>query len=192
MCTHEGTRYGSTGCRRTYLSQRDLQAHINHRHVSVSNMVQPMEVIETERTAIRPKPNDPRAPIAITANVRQRPAPIQTTGVRTNLITVPIQDTAPVVHEALPPHTYYNQYQQTPTYTQTLPPMNIPPPQQAQYYTAPPSYSPAQTYSPYTSGAPPPVTQYAPPPLQQQRTTPQYDYASAPPPQWTGAQQYYR
>nr|XP_018897424.1 PREDICTED: E3 ubiquitin-protein ligase Hakai-like [Bemisia tabaci] len=34
MCTHDGTRYGNTGCRRTYLSQRDLQAHINHRHVS--------------------------------------------------------------------------------------------------------------------------------------------------------------
>jgi len=34
MCTHGGTRYGSTGCRRTYLSQRDLQAHINHRHVT--------------------------------------------------------------------------------------------------------------------------------------------------------------
>lgn len=25
MCTHEGTRYGNAGCRRTYLSQRDLQ-----------------------------------------------------------------------------------------------------------------------------------------------------------------------
>lgn len=35
MCTHGGTRYGSSGCRRTYLSQRDLQAHINHRHVTV-------------------------------------------------------------------------------------------------------------------------------------------------------------
>lgn len=32
MCTHGGTRYGSAGCRRTYLSQRDLQAHIDHRH----------------------------------------------------------------------------------------------------------------------------------------------------------------
>lgn len=31
MCAHGGTRYGSAGCRRTYLSQRDLQAHINHR-----------------------------------------------------------------------------------------------------------------------------------------------------------------
>jgi len=34
MCTHGGTRYENKGCRRTYLSQRDLQAHINHRHVS--------------------------------------------------------------------------------------------------------------------------------------------------------------
>lgn len=34
MCTHGGSRYGTTGCRRTYLSQRDLQAHINHRHIN--------------------------------------------------------------------------------------------------------------------------------------------------------------
>lgn len=34
MCTHGGSRYGNTGCRRTYLSSRDLQAHINHRHVA--------------------------------------------------------------------------------------------------------------------------------------------------------------
>lgn len=34
MCTYGGSRYGNTGCRRTYLSQRDLQAHINHRHVT--------------------------------------------------------------------------------------------------------------------------------------------------------------
>lgn len=34
MCTHGGSRYESKGCRRTYLSQRDLQAHINHRHIN--------------------------------------------------------------------------------------------------------------------------------------------------------------
>ena len=33
MCSHGGSRYGSNGCRRTYLSQRDLQAHIQHRHI---------------------------------------------------------------------------------------------------------------------------------------------------------------
>lgn len=37
MCTYGGSRYGNTGCRRTYLSQRDLQAHINHRHVVTDN-----------------------------------------------------------------------------------------------------------------------------------------------------------
>lgn len=35
MCTHGGSRYNNKGCRRTYLSQRDLQAHINHRHVTI-------------------------------------------------------------------------------------------------------------------------------------------------------------
>lgn len=40
MCTHGGGRYESTGCRRTYLSQRDLQAHINHRHVSLPAVVE--------------------------------------------------------------------------------------------------------------------------------------------------------
>merc|ERR1719348_359836 len=32
LCTQDGTRYGNNGCRRTYLSSRDLQAHIKHRH----------------------------------------------------------------------------------------------------------------------------------------------------------------
>lgn len=38
MCTHGGSRYGTTGCRRTYLSQRDLQAHINHRHMPLATL----------------------------------------------------------------------------------------------------------------------------------------------------------
>ncbi|XP_038054537.1 E3 ubiquitin-protein ligase Hakai-like [Patiria miniata] len=32
LCTHGGSKHSPSGCRRTYLSQRDLQAHINHRH----------------------------------------------------------------------------------------------------------------------------------------------------------------
>lgn len=63
MCTHGGTRYGSTGCRRTYLSQRDLQAHINHRHVTnppqpvpppvvpQGQPPQPQQVIDTKNAA---------------------------------------------------------------------------------------------------------------------------------------------
>jgi len=34
LCTQDGTRYGNNGCRRTYLSSRDLQAHIKHRHAT--------------------------------------------------------------------------------------------------------------------------------------------------------------
>ena len=39
MCSHGGSRYGSNGCRRTYLSQRDLQAHIQHRHIKQQQTV---------------------------------------------------------------------------------------------------------------------------------------------------------
>lgn len=192
MCTHGGTRYGSSGCRRTYLSQRDLQAHINHRHVS--SLPQPMDTLE-DRAPLRPKTaGDPRTPMSISTNVRQRSVQqCQTSaGVRTNLITVPIQDSVPLVHETVAPaQTYYNQYQQTPTYTQTaMPPMHIPPPQQPQYYAAPPAYSPAQNYSPYTSNAPPVTPQYATSASSQARPAPQYDYSAAS--QWTSNQQYYR
>ncbi|XP_016844964.1 E3 ubiquitin-protein ligase Hakai [Nasonia vitripennis] len=57
MCTHGGTRYGNAGCRRTYLSQRDLQAHINHRHVSTpaSQVVQNMHVDGGQGYAGHPK-----------------------------------------------------------------------------------------------------------------------------------------
>lgn len=59
MCTHGGTRYGNIGCRRTYLSQRDLQAHINHRHVN-SNIAESKQQPETK-----------------TSNVVQRNKPIE-------------------------------------------------------------------------------------------------------------------
>lgn len=51
MCTHGGTRYGSTGCRRTYLSQRDLQAHINHRHVTNPPQPVPPPVVPQSQTS---------------------------------------------------------------------------------------------------------------------------------------------
>lgn len=33
VCSYGGAKHGGGGCRRTYLSQRDLQAHVNHRHL---------------------------------------------------------------------------------------------------------------------------------------------------------------
>lgn len=143
-------------------------------------------VVEPERVPIRQKSNDPRSNIS-NISVRTRPTTIQTSGVRTNLITVPIQDSAPPVHETnVTQHNYYN-YQNT-TYAQALPPMHIPPPQQPQYYAAPPAYSPAQTYN-YSAGNGA-AAQYGAPAQGQARA--QFDYSSAPPPQWNGGQQYYR
>lgn len=59
MCSHGGTRYGNTGCRRTYLSQRDLQAHINHRHVNSG--AEGKQQVETSKTsnAVPRKPAEP-------------------------------------------------------------------------------------------------------------------------------------
>lgn len=34
MCTVGGTKHGTAGCHRTYLSQRDLQSHVAHRHIN--------------------------------------------------------------------------------------------------------------------------------------------------------------
>ena len=33
LCTYGGSKHSNDGCRRTYLSQRDLNAHIQHRHL---------------------------------------------------------------------------------------------------------------------------------------------------------------
>lgn len=51
MCIHGGTRYGITGCRRTYLSQRDLQAHINHRH-AVPSIPLTQDIKTTEKSTL--------------------------------------------------------------------------------------------------------------------------------------------
>lgn len=60
MCSHGGTRYGNTGCRRTYLSQRDLQAHINHRHVnSNAESKQQVETSKTSSSTVQRKPVEP-------------------------------------------------------------------------------------------------------------------------------------
>jgi len=34
LCTHGTAKHDREGCRRTYLSERDLQAHVTHRHAS--------------------------------------------------------------------------------------------------------------------------------------------------------------
>lgn len=51
MCTYGGSRYDKEGCRRTYLSQRDLQAHINHRHLPIPTP-QALDIKTTEKSPL--------------------------------------------------------------------------------------------------------------------------------------------
>ncbi|XP_026729677.1 E3 ubiquitin-protein ligase Hakai isoform X2 [Trichoplusia ni] len=155
MCTHSGTRYGNTGCRRTYLSQRDLQAHINHRHVSsgaVENKPEP-EPSSSAVAIVKPLPqlsasaNDPRGghahPHSHAHAAGERPR------ARTNLITVPIQDQTDNQH-------YYNYY--PPPSGPVAPPsvavlahsMSVPPPT---YYAPAPPYSAPPTYGQPAGGS---------------------------------------
>ncbi|XP_012271066.1 E3 ubiquitin-protein ligase Hakai [Orussus abietinus] len=246
MCTHGGTRYGNAGCRRTYLSQRDLQAHINHRHISAPPQpVQGIQVdppqyvhskseIDSQMAKVPPVPiqnsrmkqvpshmvqpimgNDPRVnsivnqqtvdhrpqhrpqPIIPMQNYSQNsapPPPPTNPPMRTNLITVPIQDTTITSHElhSQQNHHYYPQQVGYGGY-------NVPPPvsQTQQYYSQPqhPSqvaYVPQPPQQQYVSSAPSTLRpspsgyiqdpQYGPPPQQQ-----------PPQPQWTQhQQQFYR
>ncbi|XP_058798476.1 E3 ubiquitin-protein ligase Hakai [Phymastichus coffea] len=157
MCTHGGTRYGNAGCRRTYLSQRDLQAHINHRHVAAPPPPPQVQNIQLDGPPAymqhakndmyidqqhmpkgvpnnRMKPshsvppvvmgNDPR----INTVVNQPPTSLDhrqvphrhysqssvgsqqqssSAPLRSNLITVPIQDTTPLTPHELPPQTHH-------------------------------------------------------------------------------------
>lgn len=76
-----GGRYGFDGCRRTYLSQRDLQAHINHRH-------KPRNSVSTSGDTI------PSSHGALDASLPSYPSrqSIQVVhSSRSNLIAVPLQ-----------------------------------------------------------------------------------------------------
>ncbi len=111
MCMHggSGSRYGLDGCRKTYLSERDLQAHIQFRHSGKSKQSQQQqqqppvpsaEAIAAATAALvaenhmsrsnkvsRMQYLDSRNQLP---NFSQPPPQVMTRS--TNLITVPIQD----------------------------------------------------------------------------------------------------
>ena len=74
MCTHGGSRYGNDGCRRTYLSQRDLQAHINHRHLRLPPEKEPQKI----------------STVPLSGSRGSQHMPVLHS--RSNLVSVPIQD----------------------------------------------------------------------------------------------------
>ncbi|XP_015116234.1 E3 ubiquitin-protein ligase Hakai [Diachasma alloeum] len=236
MCTHGGTRYGNAGCRRTYLSQRDLQAHINHRHVSAppqtgqsmsvdplpqyvhsksdlespigkvpSGSLQPIRVKQIQSHIVQPMMgNDPRVNSMInqpTSEQRQQHrsqmATLQSYNqnsgstnqtMRTNLITVPIQDTS-ITSDIHPPQTHH--YYQNPQINYGY---NVPPPvSQNQNYFPTPQHSgqisyTAQQQQQYISS----VTNMRPSPNGYVQDTP-YNQQQVAPPQWPQhQQQFYR
>ena len=103
MCSHGGSRYGQDGCQRTYLSDRDLKAHVNFRHLKNQPKKVPSAeeiaaataaLIAVDRKMRVPPPaataSAPAPPSTGMPNFSQPPPVINRTP--TNLITVPIQD----------------------------------------------------------------------------------------------------
>ncbi|KAI8511090.1 E3 ubiquitin-protein ligase Hakai [Branchiostoma belcheri] len=103
MCTFGDGKHGNKGCRRTYLSQRDLQAHINHRHKRPAVAAEPTRTRRTQqRTSLTP-PHRTRAQpctdLSQGTSMHHRPPPPPqpsympvTSSRSSNLITVPIKD----------------------------------------------------------------------------------------------------
>lgn len=100
VCTFGGTKHGVSGCHRTYLSQRDLQAHVAHRHFGASREAAAQQVVPPEllpaTAAARPTP----AGAVVAYNVNQ-PMPAMI-GDASNLVFRPRQPTS-VSGPVMPP-----------------------------------------------------------------------------------------
>ncbi|XP_077986995.1 E3 ubiquitin-protein ligase Hakai-like [Glandiceps talaboti] len=178
VCTYGGSKHGLTGCRRTYLSQRDLQAHINHRHnrPATAESMPPPPVQERKIHEQRYQDSYHNVPVAqrsmhepvISYRTEERnehpvaPTPYQSsipvvTGGRTsNLITIPIHDsnTEQVQHRGGPPPGQHmsHPYSGQPSHPVPPPPQHSYPSQSQNYQTS--SHSgPQMSYSgPIPSG----------------------------------------
>lgn len=105
LCTWGAPRHSHDGCRRTYLSQRDLQAHVNHRHsqqkpVTVTPFASPptsavvtvSTVVPQRRDSAVTVPSSDPTPISIPQPTPPRqPQLQQRQGTRGNLITIQLQ-----------------------------------------------------------------------------------------------------
>uniref|UniRef100_A0A0K2UNF3 E3 ubiquitin-protein ligase Hakai n=1 Tax=Lepeophtheirus salmonis TaxID=72036 RepID=A0A0K2UNF3_LEPSM len=81
MCSHGGSRYGNNGCRRTYLSQRDLQAHIRHRHVKSATPAEaPQPAVPSAVSSVTNPPT--RVTSAPPPLLKQQPLPTHTDSYR--------------------------------------------------------------------------------------------------------------
>ncbi|KAF2363783.1 Glycosyl transferase family 8 [Trinorchestia longiramus] len=139
MCTFSNS---GVACKRTYLSQRDLQAHIDHRHLKQSAATPRRdEAPSADRLNARdPRchSSDPRAPCtsSSSATASANHIPVMTSARTNNLITVPIDET--VDHHSQQqqqlPSSHSHQLSQQPPPPHGPPPVSMshPPPPSAQ------------------------------------------------------------
>lgn len=172
MCTHGGSRYGNDGCRRTYLSQRDLQAHIHHRHLR-------MAMASADKEQPPPPPPPPPSPLL----------PAQ------KISTVPLSSSRGSQHSLAGHHLHGRSNLVSVTIQE--PPVGLANASAGGYFNPPTS---ASSYSYSSSGHYAPPSGYynagyqasAPPPPQQQQ---QYDGSQSYANQWSASanhQSFYR
>lgn len=123
VCTYGGSKHGTNGCHRTYLSQRDLQAHIDHRHLRDRSDKSSKSAAHSP--AINPQP-PPQSSLP-----SQTPDPFVALSSAPAVLTQP---PAPLMNSDL-------LYLQPPS----LPPTNVPPPSLLSH---PPPQSLPQTHLP--------------------------------------------
>lgn len=129
MCCHGGTRYESKGCRRTYLSQRDLQAHINHRHVNAPAVARleslAVKISDTEATL------SPNVSMSIaTKKLSNRP------GQTTTPIGIQSRSNTTTPHDASTPPKSTDGFFNVPS-SNSSPYFSIPPPRHAPITSSP-------------------------------------------------------
>uniref|UniRef100_A0A8D2ZHY9 E3 ubiquitin-protein ligase Hakai n=1 Tax=Scophthalmus maximus TaxID=52904 RepID=A0A8D2ZHY9_SCOMX len=173
------------GCKRTYLSQRDLQAHVNHRHMraakSSAGRQDPLHLPPSSEVPDRfrvPQSHLPKNHVHLPNPLQHsshdpysQPPPPITTRKHSNLITVPIQDDSSS-REPLsggpgpgqPPHHHPGDYSNQPPVVSHPHHMMAPP---QQHFGPPPPPPPPISHQmqhpPQSSGTPHMVYNQAPP-----------------------------
>ncbi|XP_037086830.1 E3 ubiquitin-protein ligase Hakai-like [Pollicipes pollicipes] len=178
MCLHDGKRYDNNGCRRTYLSQRDLQVRAQpqvarvDQHFSGRQPTHPTHPGHGSPHPVRggSHPLEYGSAKTTLPSMKQQQIPVMTTQRSSNLITIPIQGQE-AMQETPPP---LQQQQQHPAYvgyqagyspaSYGQPPSSA----TAPFYQTPPPASPAG----YGRAFPPPGVRPAQYPSPQQWVTP--------------------
>jgi len=148
VCSFGGSRHGVSECRRSYLSQRDLIAHIKHRHEKEGSTIPESELMRQQGVVAMPFLNTtPTANMLVPPSLSM-PSTSQANGhvimprmptqpaMFVDTTRMPIMPSQPQFQTQMPPQ---NMPMSQPQFQQPPPPYMPPPPQgQAQYPGMPP------------------------------------------------------